>query len=452
MVALLKTTQIQEPSSATVNLTLDTSGGVSVGQNLSITGTTSFTGNATAPAFIPSGSTVPTNGLYRPAVNTVGLATNSTNALYIDASQNVGIGTSSPSASAKLTLSGTSTNAGLLVFNSTASANTGFFGSVAALIGSGTSNDLGIGAFGSSNMTFYTNGAERMRIDSSGNVGIATSSPATKFNVNGNVSLGSTYAPPTPSATLSQVLVNTSNVVGANPTYTAAANTGGLLFNAYNFNNGSNYDMIANIIAMPETWTTNGNGSLLRFLTASSSSVTPTEAMRIDKSGNVLIGTSSTTGSSYTPYVVGGKGYASRSGGNGSYNATIWNLNYTSGNMQLWVDASNIGNISTTSDYRIKKNVASQIESGLERINKLRPVTYEFTENVQFPFVKSDGIIHEGFIAHEVAEVIASAVVGEKDAENQIQSLKLDALCSVLVKAIQELTAKVTALEAKVGA
>jgi hypothetical protein len=48
MPALLKTTQIQEPSSATVNMTLDTSGGVALGQNLSVTGTTTFTGGLVA--------------------------------------------------------------------------------------------------------------------------------------------------------------------------------------------------------------------------------------------------------------------------------------------------------------------------------------------------------------------------------------------------------------------
>lgn len=44
MTATLKTTIIQEPSSATANLTLDTSGGVTVGQNLTVTGTTSGVG------------------------------------------------------------------------------------------------------------------------------------------------------------------------------------------------------------------------------------------------------------------------------------------------------------------------------------------------------------------------------------------------------------------------
>lgn len=47
MTAILKTTVIQEPSSATNNLTLSTSGGVTVGQNLTVTGTTTLTGATT---------------------------------------------------------------------------------------------------------------------------------------------------------------------------------------------------------------------------------------------------------------------------------------------------------------------------------------------------------------------------------------------------------------------
>ena len=46
-----------------------------------------------ATNFIPSGSSIPTNGLYLPAANAVGIATNSTNAVYIDSSQAVMVGT-----------------------------------------------------------------------------------------------------------------------------------------------------------------------------------------------------------------------------------------------------------------------------------------------------------------------------------------------------------------------
>ena len=60
--------------------------------------------------------------------------------------------------------------------------------------------------------------------------------------------------------------------------------------------------------------------------------------------------------------------------------------------------------------------------------------------------------VKEGFIAHEVGEIISSGCEGEKDAENQIQTLQLDAIVSVSTKALQELIAKVETLEAKVAA
>ena len=53
------------------------------------------TGTATASRFIPTGSTVATNGLYLPAANSIGLSTNSTNAVYVDSTQNVMVGKTS---------------------------------------------------------------------------------------------------------------------------------------------------------------------------------------------------------------------------------------------------------------------------------------------------------------------------------------------------------------------
>ena len=65
---------------------------------------------------------------------------------------------------------------------------------------------------------------------------------------------------------------------------------------------------------------------------------------------------------------------------------------------------------------------------------------------------KADGIVREGFIAHEVQEVIPSGAEGEKDEENRIQNLRLDAIVSVLTKALQEAIAKIEALEARITA
>ena len=70
---------------------------------------------------------------------------------------------------------------------------------------------------------------------------------------------------------------------------------------------------------------------------------------------------------------------------------------------------------------------------------------------------KSDNVPREGFIAHEVQEVIPSAVSFNKDAlavdgKIQPQSLNLPPLIAVLTKAIQELSAEVTALRTELNA
>ena len=67
-------------------LYLNGSGVVTSSANLTYNGTNVVTtGSSTSTAFIPSGSTVPTNGLYLPTTNTVGFSTNSTERLRISA-------------------------------------------------------------------------------------------------------------------------------------------------------------------------------------------------------------------------------------------------------------------------------------------------------------------------------------------------------------------------------
>ena len=143
------------------------------------------------------------------------------------------------------------------------------------------------------------------------------------------------------------------------------------------------------------------------------------------------------------------KGIVGRTGTTGTSSGNIFNFKWVNPNAQLWVDNVNVGTINYSSDYRIKKDVETQVTPAIERINQLRPVTYTYTDNPQL-LSAADGVNREGFIAHELAEIIPSAVEGEKDAENQIQSLKLDALCSVLVKAIQEQQVVIQALEARI--
>ena len=94
------------------------------------------------------------------------------------------------------------------------------------------------------------------------------------------------------------------------------------------------------------------------------------------------------------------------------------------------------------SDYRSKENI-SLMSSGLAEINNLKPSKFNF---------KNYSKIMNGFIAHEVQEVIPNAVFGDKDAVKsdgsiRPQMLSMEQLIPFMVKAIQELSAKVTALE-----
>jgi hypothetical protein len=142
-------------------------------------------------------------------------------------------------------------------------------------------------------------------------------------------------------------------------------------------------------------------------------------------------------------------GLVSHAGTGGAFNSNKFNFQWT-GSPALWVDATLLGNINYTSDYRIKRNIASQTESGLAKVMQLRPVVYQLADYANL-FKASDDI-KEGFIAHEVQEVIPSGVEGAKDAEDQIQSLRLDAILSVAIKAIQEQQAQIEALKADVAA
>ena len=99
----------------------------------------------------------------------------------------------------------------------------------------------------------------------------------------------------------------------------------------------------------------------------------------------------------------------------------------------------------TSSDYRLKENEVL-ISDGLTRLNKLKPY--------RFNFKVDDSKTVDGFFAHEVAEVVPEAITGEKDAVDDngkiiTQGIDQSKLVPLLVKAVQELTAKVEALESK---
>jgi len=102
--------------------------------------------------------------------------------------------------------------------------------------------------------------------------------------------------------------------------------------------------------------------------------------------------------------------------------------------------------IGSVSDYRVKDEIGL-LENAVNTIKLMRPIEYTEKEGTQTDKV------NQGFIAHEMQAIIPSIVNGEKDAVNEDgeinpQSLYYAGLTPILVKAVQELTARIEALEA----
>jgi hypothetical protein len=109
----------------------------------------------------------------------------------------------------------------------------------------------------------------------------------------------------------------------------------------------------------------------------------------------------------------------------------------------------------TTSDYRLKEDVAP-MAGALDKVALLKPVTYKW---------KSDGSDSQGFIAHELQEIVPDCVVGVKDAVETYtdedgneatrpvyQGIDTSFLVATLTAAIQEQQAIITALTTRITA
>lgn len=193
--------------------------------------------------------------------------------------------------------------------------------------------------------------------------------------------------------------------------------------------------------------TTDAAGASVKF----GSSDTGTVKMTLDASGILLVGTTNSViwNTTNQGCVVGGNAVqASRS------NDVSLLLNRIGSNGKIAAFARQgleVGDISvtttgttfnSTSDYRLKEDVQPLV-GGLARVSALKPSIYKW---------KSNGSSGEGFLAHELAEVVPAAVSGEKDAVNEdgsikAQSIDMSRVVPILVAAIQELAAEVNALK-----
>jgi hypothetical protein len=170
--------------------------------------------------------------------------------------------------------------------------------------------------------------------------------------------------------------------------------------------------------------------------------------------------------------VAVGAGYNGRAGNGGAYDDQPHNTHWTGAVCNLWVGYSNLGAISVTCDYRIKKDVAP-LPSVWEQVKALKPVSYtqaEFTPPIEkIEFLKNaeraakenlpppapletmfvaDDVKRWGFLAHELQEtLLPTAASGTKDSPTEVQAPSLMAIIAALTRALQEAMARIEALE-----
>jgi hypothetical protein len=102
----------------------------------------------------------------------------------------------------------------------------------------------------------------------------------------------------------------------------------------------------------------------------------------------------------------------------------------------------------TSSDYRLKENVNYNFDA-TTRLKQLKPARFNFKTNANKTV--------DGFLAHEVSEIVPEAIVGTKDEidfkGNPVhQGIDQSKLTPILTKALQEAIAKIESLEARLTA
>ena len=411
---------------ATLKMTIDSNGAAT------------FSSTATATAFIPSGSTVPSNGMYLSAANTLNFATNTTNRLTITSAGNVGIGTSSPSDILDVQKNQNAiTN---FYFRNTDTTNTSsraylnlISGSTSFTIASINGGDNYIAGTSGKNLYFQQNigGTVNMTISSSGNVGIGltptyvldvanSSSPSIRVR---NGALGGT-------ATL--LLETANNFSGTCQTYVKCIGSVG-----------------------------SGVSELSFGTSGASGDATATERMRILSSGGVqiknigsgIVGLSVQTPNSYSSVTYESQSLNTAStswyhfvgqSGNGSSITTNNILIYGNGNVQ---NANN--SYGQISDVKLKENIVDATPK-LDKLMNVRIVNYNLIND---PNLKQIGVV-----AQELEQIFPGLVDEHIDRDTEgndlgttTKSVKMSVFVPMLIKAMQEQQVQIEAQQQQIN-
>jgi hypothetical protein len=357
-------------------------------------------------------------------------------ALFVQGSDgNVGIGTSSPSADLQIN-DGNTTRGVAGTFHMYGSAVNGDAGDVSNEIFFRDESVSGWGgAFirtvrsvddqnGKDALTFGTSPSggpvvERMRIDSVGNVGIGLANPSDYYAEN---------------------LVVVAAAEGGITIKSAATDHGYLMF-ADGTSGNEAYRAYISHAHDGDTTNLVSFGSIgLSSVNETTFSTNSIERMRINSSGNVGIGETSITarlhikanGDTTTPCVIN-----NTAAGADTRNQIQFQRNGTIVGSITSTASATAYNIS--SDYRLKENVVTDWDA-TTRLKQLKPSRFNF-------IVDADKTV-DGFLAHEVQDIVPEAITGEKDGE-EMQGIDQSKLVPLLTKALQEALTKIEQLETR---
>jgi hypothetical protein len=339
----------------------------------------------TSSSYAPATFQIENTGQFSWSTAPTGTAGNNvtfTQAMTLDNNGNLGIGVTNPAT----VLSVASSINQQISVDHTGGGQTGiaFYSNTSAryIIGNDISNN------GTQNFFLFdaVNSATRLLVDSSGNVGIGTSSP-------------STYSSYTKLSVLNGVAVgvdasNAGRIIGSTTTGTELS----YLTMGGNYNLGSTGE-----IAL----VTNTAKSVIFGTNA-------TERMRIDSSGNLLVGVGA-SGAGFKSRIFwstasGANGLMLEDGSNSSGTTFLYFVENGTGIGSITrVSTTNAVSYNTTSDRRLKSNITSITNSGAF-IDSLLPRNFTWTDaNIQ----------DQGFIADEFQQVVPLAVVGEPNATKE---------------------------------